>query len=224
MKKRIAFCFNLAIFVMTCVGFFMSAFNVENSRLLSKGLSNLKYYTTLSNIFAGVTALVVLLSWSKKGASADKLSKTLTRLKLMAAASVMVTFLTVLLFLGPLYGFETMYKNANFWFHLVIPLTTFADFCFIEELPDIRFFETLFATIPTVLYGVCYLINIGINGVGEWPDTNDWYAFTSWGMGVGCLIFSVIIAVSWLMAILLRGIYALAQRAKDRNNERVRKI
>jgi hypothetical protein len=60
--------------------------------------------------------------------------------------------------------------------------------------------------IPTAIYGSIYLVNILINGVGKWPNSNDWYGFVKWGLGVGILIFVVILFISWIMARIIRYI------------------
>ena len=46
-----------------------------------------------------------------------------------------------------------------------------------------------------------------INGIGEWPDTNDWYLFLTWGYPVGVLIFIVICAVTWLLGLAMRKLH-----------------
>jgi hypothetical protein len=58
-----------------------------------------------------------------------------------------------------------------------------------------------------VIYGVFYLGNNIINGIGEWPDTNDWYFFLAWGYPVGILIFAVICGVIWLLGLAMRKLH-----------------
>jgi hypothetical protein len=58
--------------------------------------------------------------------------------------------------------------------------------------------------IPPLLYGTVYLLNNVINGRGEWPDTNDWYAFLAWGYPAGIAIFGVICGVTWLLGFMMR--------------------
>ena len=52
--------------------------------------------------------------------------------------------------------------------------------------------------------GAGYLLNNIINGIGEWPDTNDWYSFLTWGYPAGIAIFAVICAVTWLLGLAMR--------------------
>ncbi len=210
-KKIPAIIFNFAIFVMTVFGYAYSLLHPEDSRLPSEGLLDLRYFTTLSNFFAGAVSLPALI-WIVKNKEKPGLPTVLSRLKLMSGAAVMVTFLTVLCFLGPMFGFEKLYTGSNFLYHLVIPLVAMADYCFIEKMGKVPFRDTFFATIPVLLYGTVYLLNIAINGVGEWPYGNDWYGFTSWGAPITSGIFAGIILISWIVAVVMRGLYTRRYR------------
>ena len=47
--------------------------------------------------------------------------------------------------------------------------------------------------------------NILINGIGgPWPDTNDFYAFLSWGWPVGIAIFASITLMAFAVACIFR--------------------
>ena len=69
----------------------------------------------------------------------------------------------------------------------------------------IRIYVNIFiAVIAPLVYGIAYLANILINGMGEWPDTNDWYLFFAWGYPAGMIIYAVIVTVTWLLAFGMR--------------------
>ena len=76
--------------------------------LASTGLSSLKYFTVLSNLLEGFACLYWLAGKGAKG----------ERLKFVATVAVSITFLVVMTFLGPLYGYPFMFEGANLWFHL----------------------------------------------------------------------------------------------------------
>ena len=199
MRKKVVIVLN--ILMVTCLvtglGIMVLRSGSEGELLTSSGWANLKYYTVLSNIFCGVIAAVFLLLRGKTPG-------WLMTLKLAAAASVAVTFLVVACFLGVLYGHRYMYLGSNLFFHLILPLLGMIEFCLLEE--TISFRKTFYASIPTLLYGSVYLGNILINGTGEWPNTNDWYGFYLWGLGVALIIFAAIALTSWGVACLLRFI------------------
>lgn len=195
-----SFVTNLLIIMCAIIGTIIMYSNVDGGDLASGGIKNFKYYTVLSNEFCGLVALISLLLYQKYR---DKL----IMLKFVSLVLVCVTFMTVIVFLVHIYGFKDMYKGANLWFHLILPVVAFADFMVMKiEKEELPFKYTFFCMIPTAIYGSIYLLNILINGVGKWPNSNDWYGFVKWGLGVGILIFVVILFISWIMARIIRYI------------------
>ena len=167
--------------------------------LAENGFSNLKYFTVLSNLLEGVASLVWLIRSQKETDAAGKAES----LKFIAASSVGLTFAVVMGFLGPLYGYASMLKGANLFFHLIIPLIAMGEIIFLSEA-SYTLRENNLAIIPPLVYGTVYLVNIWINGIGEWPDTNDWYLFLVWGYPIGMLIFAAICVIAWLLGLLMR--------------------
>ncbi len=176
--------------------------------LSSTGLRSLRYFTVLSNLLCGIAALIHLLALTRGPAPAWVL-----RLSYLGAVSVGVTLLVVMTFLGPLYGYLDMLRGANLWFHLVIPVLAILENILLEqgERPSLR--DSLLAILPTFLYGVGYLVNILLNGIGEWPDTNDWYLFFHWGVPTAMGIYAAILLLTWGIALALR---ALGRRRAER--------
>ena len=193
-KKKIQIIYNCIMVAFVLYAWLRMFFDTEESRLSSRGFTNLKYFTTLSNIFAGVVAVLWLIRVLRK-----KDTEAQGRLKYIAACSVALTFLVVLGFLGPLYGFGTMYVRSNFFFHLVVPLMAVAEFIFFNE-KKMKMRDNLFVIIPPLLYGTVYLLNTLINGA----KGNDIYGFLNWGYPVGILIFAVICLVTFLSGLGLR--------------------
>ena len=167
--------------------------------LAQSGFGNLKYFTVLSNLLTGAAAVY----WLAVAGKDEGRKLRAERLKYVAAAAVGLTFTVVMVFLGPLYGYPMMFAGANLFFHLLIPLAAMAE---IVLLADTRFTrrDNNLTMIPPLIYGIVYLGNNIINGIGEWPDTNDWYSFLAWGYPVGIVIFSVICAVTWLLGFVMR--------------------
>ena len=127
-------------------------------------------------------------------------------LKLAAVCGVAITFAVVAFMFGPLYGFPQFYKRGNLIFHLLLPLLAMAEFIAVRR-KRIPFKYTVMSAVPTFMYGFCYMMNILINGIGgPWPDTNDFYAFLSWGWPVGILIFAGITVLSFAVACIFRAV------------------
>ena len=208
-NRRIAFILNLLVIAFAVTGtILMLFFRGNDEELLADGIENYKYFTVLSNEICGIIAVVSLVQSLRR--------KTQPMLaKLMAAAAVGLTFLVIIGFLGPLYGLLKMYRGANFFFHLILPLTAMAEFVLCPgdaaEPVTIPFWWTFLTMIPVAVYGAFYLGNCLINGIGEWPHTNDFYGFMNWGLPVGLVIFAGIMLAIWGIACVLRAVRGKVQ-------------
>ncbi|MBO4927390.1 MAG: hypothetical protein J5379_03965 [Clostridiales bacterium] len=193
---------NAVIILFTIIGIvFMLTGKAEDGALQSSGIENFKFYTVLSNVFCGIVAAIYLTCLFLKR-SVDKLIP----LKLGAVCGVTITFAVVAFMFGPLYGFPQFYQRGNLFFHLLLPIIAMVEFVVVKR-KTIPFRYTLIAAVPTFLYGLGYMTNILINGMGgEWPDTNDFYAFLSWGWPVGIVIFACITLSAFGVACLFRHI------------------
>ncbi len=170
--------------------------------LVQNGIGSMKYFTVLSNLFEGVASVIWLISTYKNGKAGIKVEC----LKYIAAAAVGLTCVTVLVFLGPLYGYLAMFVGGNLFMHLLTPVIAIAEMIFLSDTAFTSKDNRLVVLSP-LIYGVFYLGNNLINGIGEWPDTNDWYQFLAWGYPVGILIFAVICVVTWLLGLAMRKLH-----------------
>lgn len=209
------------LLVAATFGSWIYIFFFGTGSLVQNGIGSLRYFTLLSNLFAGTVAAVWLVRQRSEGEPAGDAEESdevepgsrgddgarLETLKFVAAASVGLTCATVLGFLGLLYGYKEMLAGANLFLHLLVPLAAIAEVIFLSDASFTRRHNAL-AVIPPLLYGIGYLANILINGMGEWPDTNDWYFFFAWGYGIGAVIYVALIAVTWLIGLLMRKLHA----------------
>ncbi len=193
-KKRISVLLNIFIAAAVFISWGMMVFDVESGRLSASGLASLKYFTVLSNLLCGAASVIYLF----------KKSNGVRTFKFTATVAAALTFAVVLFFLGPLYGYASMYRGANLWMHLIVPVAAIIDLCVFDESCAIPFRATFSAVVPMLIYGIAYVLNLLINGIGEWPDTNDWYGFMNWGVAGGVLIFAGIALVTWVIALVLR--------------------
>ncbi len=190
-KQTIRLILNAFMLVIVLAAWLMMAITGNAGLLSGFGLKSLRYFTVLSNLFAGLCAGL----WLKNRKSSPQ---RVEGLKFVAGISVFLTFTVVVGFLAPLYGFAKMYTGANLWFHLLVPLMAVFELIFLSEERYSK--KTLRMTmLPPLIYGIFYLANILINGIGAWPNSNDWYGFLNWGYPAGMLIFAFICLVSWLL-------------------------
>ena len=167
--------------------------------LSSAGIGSLKYFTVLSNLLEGAACILWLAF--RRGKEGE--SHWTERLKYIAAVAVFVTLTVVMAFFGPLYGYRNMIGGANLWFHLLVPVAAILEQIFLSGY-DAGRKDNLLAGLPALLYGLVYLINLLLNGVGKEPFSNDWYGFLLWGWPVGFAIFGVIVLISLGLGWILR--------------------
>lgn len=190
------------IIAITVACSWIAIFVSSSGTLMHNGINSLKYFTVLSNLFEGAASVIWLVSTRKNG----KASYRAELLKYIAAAAVGLTCVTVLVFLGPLYGYPAMFAGGSLYMHLLTPLAAIAEIIFLSDVTYTRRDNRLVVLSP-LIYGALYLGNNLINGTGEWPDTNDWYLFLTWGYPVGIFIFAVICAVTWLLGLAMRKLH-----------------
>lgn len=221
-KLKAALAANLLTAALVAAGWiWMALTKPEPGTLEGDGITNLRFYTVLSNLLAGLVALVYAAALLRvlRG-KAENVAPWVQTLALAAAASIALTFLTVACFLAPAYPELNMFRGANLLFHLLIPLLCMASYVLLAGFGRPRRFAVLLCAVPMLLYGVCYTANCLINGIGEWPQTNDWYGFLNWGLPVGFVIFAALALTTIGTAALLQlGNRKLAARTKASQTE-----
>lgn len=189
------------LLVVMAFGSWLGVFFFGNGSLLQNGIGALKCFTLQSNIFAGAVAAVWLLSARKS--DDGRASELVEKFKYIAAASVGLTCTVVLFFLGPIYGYPAMFTGFNLPMHLLTPVAAILEVIFLTDTPYTRR-DNHMVIIPPLMYGIGYLLNNLVNGMGEWPETNDWYFSFHWGYPVGALIYVVLIIVTWSIGLAMR--------------------
>ena len=196
---------NILVVVLEIKGLYGIIAGHEKGKLLQHGIRALKYFTVLSNLFAMFTALTNIGFLIVNGTE-TKLPMWLSEVNLMAAVGVMLTFMTVMLYLGRLYGYMEMLKGPNFELHLSGPLCMAVCFLFFMNLPQMTISSTVPALLPVILYGIWYISNLLINGINPGKHTNDFYGFARGGMKMMPLVFAVMLLATWLIAL---GLWAV---------------
>ena len=189
MRKVLSRGLNLLIAVLVlCAWLSMTLKPGRHGSLSTGGFQNLRYFTVLSNLFQGGVSL------------ACAVGRRMGRWKYASTVAVALTFFVVLLFLGPAYGYDSMYTGANFWFHLVVPVLAMVDFLIFDREGSFTIRDSLFTVIPMLAYSLFYVGNLLVNGVRG----NDWYGFAKHGPLSAVAAFLIILATNWAIALLLR--------------------
>ena len=188
------------LIILTTIGSWVRMFKKGGDRVLSqRGLESLKYYTCLSNIFAGLISGLTVVCLFVTGLQVS-LPMWVALLKYSAAVSVCLTFSVVVVFLGPRMGYKLLFAEEQLFLHAVGPLLAVFSFLSSPFIPQMKSSATFIAVIPTLLYGIVYAANILKNGIGEGEKTNDWYGFAAGGVKSIPVVFAIIMTVTWGMA------------------------
>ena len=177
-------------------------FAKDNSALVTGGRGAFKYYTVLSNVFCALTSLVcVIFMLARKDRS---LPVPLYLLHLAGSCVVSVTLIVVIIFLGPTMGFGNMFVGVCFWLHLFAPVLSIISQMLLRPQKEIRLRSTVFAVVPTILYGAVYIIVNAVNWTGKSNPVTDMYGFLRWGWSIGAMLLVAICLINWLVAVLFR--------------------
>ena len=203
-REKISFALDILISIMFLYAWLKMIFAWgDNGTISASGLRNLKYFTILSNLLMGAASALTVVYTIRKLKHNTDIPAWITKLRLAGATAVTLTFLVVLLFLWPVLKIPGLYSGATLWLHLLVPLMAIASFVLGARVP-ISLKESIVSVIPMLIYGAWYIGNNLINGTGEWPDTNDWYGFLTWGWKDGVLIFAVLIIMTWGAGLIMR--------------------
>ena len=204
---KTALILNIIIFIFVAVAAIWmmtesSSFDLEASRL-----GALKYFTVDSNILMGISAIVMACAQiqvleGKKGSVATGLYV----FKLIGTVGVTITMLVTVFYLGFVVsgGFFSLFRRANFIFHLVVPVLSLVVFLGFERTQAVPFKCNFFSLIPIVLYGIYYGATAYAhmeNGVVA--PGYDWYRFLRFGSASALIILPIFLGFAFLVSFVL---------------------
>ena len=203
-RDKISVCLNflIAVLVVGCTVWMMSGIK---GPLADRGAAALKFFTVDSNILMGITAVIAaVLKIKRKG----ELPRWALALYLVAAASVMLTFLVVALILAPFVptGYFSLFLKYNFFFHFFVPVLGAVDFIFFEDGRKLRFRACFLAIIAVALYGVYYIVPLMLTAApdGTVNAARDWYMFFRLGTKMLVPVILIIAGMDFAGSVLLR--------------------
>ena len=201
-RLLVSFILNLVIFSFVLSGTII-AFVIGDGILTATFPEILKYFTFQSNIFMGIVAFIyayyqLQILRGKK----ENIPHVLNVFYHVGTTAVGLTFLIVIIFLAPGYGFDKMYNYANLFFHALAPVVAIANYLFFNKECRIRVVDTLFAMVPCILYGIVYFIVVAANNA--YGDIKiDFYLFGKDGPWIGAINFLSIIAIAYIFGLII---------------------
>ena len=159
-KTIISLIINSVIF-LTTTGIVISYFCGNTGTLIEYGYESFKFFTTDSNVIAAVASLIMAICDIKiLSGKNNHIPPWVILFKYIGTVSVMLTFMTVVCYLAPIYGPATVLSGTSFHMHASAPLLCFISFCFIETDSTLSFKSTFIALIPMLLYSVFYTSSV----------------------------------------------------------------
>lgn len=141
----------------------------------------LYFFTTDSNIIAAVgCVLTAAFEIAVLRGKRDSVPEWVRVIKYSGMVSLLLTFLTVIVFLLPLFGEETV-TGTSFHMHIAAPLLTFASFVLLENDKKLGFSRIFCGMAPMLVYAAVYVLMAVVIGYGNGGWT-DFYSFNRNGM------------------------------------------
>ena len=195
MNSTISFFINLIIVFVTAILVF-GLFRRDGKWDLDRARNAFRFFTVQSNTLCAISALFLLLypdaEWTYY-------------LKYIGTGAVTVTMMTVLLFLGPVFGYQYMFKGSDLFMHLLTPLMAIVSFCVFES-KGISLAAAFLGLLPVALYAPLYYYKIfrapegkrwddfyGFNRNGKWPVS---YLLMHLGAAVICIGLYLLLNIS----------------------------
>ncbi len=202
MQKKSVLILDIAIVIFVLFALILMMTAKTDGSLSARGWSAFKYYTVQSNVFCAISSLVMIIF--KLTVKNSEMPDWLYVFQLTGTTVVTVTFLVVVGFLGPVYGFQHMYLRANLFFHLIVPVIGMIKMLLLKPKRYYPFSATLWGILPTFLYGAVYAVINAVGWTGKSNPQTDIYGFLFWGWGIGVVFLISICLLSWISAIIFR--------------------
>ena len=203
---KIALVLNIIIVLFTILALIMMFNGIKISNgyepvVEKTSISMFKLFTVDSNLLMGIVALIfVILEYQILKGTRKDISKNMYILKLMATTAVGLTFFVVFVYLGPISkgGILSMLRNSNFFLHLIVPVLSIITFIFFEKNDKLKFRYVFCGLIPTLFYGVFYIINILIHMENyKVSPIYDWYWFVQNGVWTAVIVAPFIVLITY---------------------------
>ena len=204
MSRKLTVILDILIVVLVFFALILMMTAPSEDSLSAKGWTAFKYYTVQSNVLCALSSIAALAYAliKRNGTVPDALYV----FQLAGTTVVTVTFLVVIGFLGPVYGYGYMYLRANLFFHLIVPVISMVKMLFVKPKRKYPLSVTLWGILPTFLYGAVYAIINAVGWTGKSNPATDIYGFLFWGWGIGAVFLISICLLSWLVTVFFWGI------------------
>jgi hypothetical protein len=152
-----------------------------------------RFFTILSNMLCAFACLLVLVFRIVGNVPASVLV-----LKYVGTSCVTLTFLTVMVFLGPfVYSYKQLLSGPDLFFHAVNPLLAIVSYLAWDRAQG-SFSHVLLGTLPVFLYACLYLKKVVLD-----PEEKRWEDFYGLNKGHWLFSFIIMVAAGFLISVVL---------------------
>lgn len=195
-KNKLSIVINAAIIILEIIGFMIS--------FADKGMTFIRFYTQDSNLIALVACIITVVCTVQSLHRSTAVPAWVRICKYIAVCCTTLTFLVVILILGPMMGSAHgylffLFGSSMLYHHFFCPVLIFISFVFLENGIILKKRHIIAAFIPTAVYAVITIsLNITRTISGPYPflrvhDQPLWMSFV-WVaviLGTACLIAAV---------------------------------
>ena len=208
-KLYISAVMNIFIFLAT-TGVVISYFFGNDGEYHIDPLFRFNLFTTDSNILCGVSALIMAVFEIRRLKNNEPVPRWAFILKYTGTCAVVLTFFTVIFFLGPSMGFMQMvFGGTSLYMHFSGPIIAFVSFCFFETAEPLDMKISLTGIIPTVLYGAWYCTEV-VFITAENGGWIDFYGFNQGGYWY--IAYPIIVLASFGLCMLVKAVHNSASK------------
>ena len=205
-KLYLALAINILIVIMEIIGVFLS--------IRRHGLKAFQFYTEISNYFSLIVSLFFIIYCMLALRNNAPLPQWVILLRFISSTCLTITFLVVIFVLIPMMPdtlIEMLFEDSNLYQHTLCPILSVISLIFFENNTTLTKKFVLYALLPTMVYGVTFLIlNICKVIIGPYPFFYvyeiPWYA--------SIIFLSIILLGSILVAFALYRIYNRGKKRK----------
>ena len=192
---------NFVLVLVSILWFFSEEGSLGGGNMRTGSAGCFRFFTNDSNILCAlISAGMIPFEIRSIVTGNSSVPRGMTLLKFVGTCAVTLTMTVVIFFLGPTQGYAKMFSGVCLELHLICPLLAIISFCFFERENLLTRRDTLYALLPTFIYGSIYLILVVF--VKKWPD---FYGFNIAGLWPAS--YAVLLLVTFLLALLLRCLH-----------------
>ena len=136
-----------------------------------------RYFTALSNIYCAMASIALVIC-----SIAGNVPRGIILWKYSGTCAVTLTFLTVMLFLGPtMKNYKGLLTGYDFFLHLLCPVLAVVSYIVFEKR-EFAFYIVIYGFLPIMIYVALYYYKVmhapegrrwkdfyGFNRTGKWP-------------------------------------------------------